>query len=293
MKWVERNRGNVIITVLAVMLGILGGLFLSNSFYAEAVIGGMGNVTQTNNPHNFSASSSGVKAQSETQVCVFCHTPHNAYKEVVGDNILNAPLWNHKLSTQAYKVNTPDFITFLSTPLQSPDGASKLCLSCHDGTVAIGATYSRGSITMAATANLTAGFMLSPSSPAYIGNDLTTKHLVSVPMNDKLITDSIVDCESGFRLRLQYPWATGNANIVLRPTKATYPTSSSGGIEGGYAASASGSNKYKAGYNYGVQCSTCHDPHLWANTTDKETPGAFFIVSGFTSLCSACHVGCN
>ena len=35
-----------------------------------------------------------IKATSETQVCVFCHTPHGATTGIV------APLWNRTLSTQ-------------------------------------------------------------------------------------------------------------------------------------------------------------------------------------------------
>ena len=35
-----------------------------------------------------------VKATSETQVCVVCHTPHGATTGIV------APLWNRTLSTQ-------------------------------------------------------------------------------------------------------------------------------------------------------------------------------------------------
>ncbi|HVT83233.1 MAG TPA: hypothetical protein VHM90_21520, partial [Phycisphaerae bacterium] len=40
-----------------------------------------------NSPHNLSASGPGtVKAAGESQVCIFCHTPHNATPV--------KPLWN-------------------------------------------------------------------------------------------------------------------------------------------------------------------------------------------------------
>lgn len=64
------------------------------------------------------------------QVCLPCHTPHDAETDVT-----NAPLWNHELTEVInYTLYTSE--TLDSQPGQ-PDGISKLCLSCHDGTVAI------------------------------------------------------------------------------------------------------------------------------------------------------------
>ncbi len=63
------------------------------------------------------------------QICLVCHTPHNA-----DASISNAPLWNHE-STSA------TFTTYTSATMDAttgqPDASSKLCLSCHDGTVAV------------------------------------------------------------------------------------------------------------------------------------------------------------
>ncbi|MCF6169584.1 MAG: cytochrome c3 family protein [Bacteroidales bacterium] len=61
------------------------------------------------------------------EICIVCHTPHNA---ITGAE----PLWNHELSTATYTVYSSS--TMDATPGQ-PNGNSKLCLSCHDGTVAI------------------------------------------------------------------------------------------------------------------------------------------------------------
>ena len=48
-------------------------------------------------PHNLSVDGPGTaKATSETQVCVFCHTPHGA------TNSPGTPLWNRSLSGQTY-----------------------------------------------------------------------------------------------------------------------------------------------------------------------------------------------
>jgi predicted CXXCH cytochrome family protein len=63
------------------------------------------------------------------QICIFCHTAHNADTSVV-----DAPLWNHAVTHKTYVVyNSPT----MNATTSQPSGASKLCLSCHDGTVAV------------------------------------------------------------------------------------------------------------------------------------------------------------
>src|SRR5215470_8374531 len=91
-----------------------------------------------NSKHDFRASSSAeIRSNTGKDACVFCHTPHNATVE--------SYLWNHKLSSR-------EFPTYSSSTLQStvtsvqPHDISKLCLSCHDGTIALGDTVNDGSI---------------------------------------------------------------------------------------------------------------------------------------------------
>jgi cytochrome c553 len=76
-------------------------------------------------------------ADSMDRVCVFCHTPHNAtVTDELGQN--NYPLWNHAMSQQtftAYTWATPNNSPFvIIDPLIGP---SRLCLTCHDGSVAL------------------------------------------------------------------------------------------------------------------------------------------------------------
>jgi hypothetical protein len=87
-----------------------------------------------NTPHNLSASGPGtVTANSESQVCVFCHTPHGA------TNSPGAPLWNRALSAETYTTYSSSSLDAetIAGQLAQPAGSSKLCLSCHDGTLAI------------------------------------------------------------------------------------------------------------------------------------------------------------
>jgi hypothetical protein len=168
-----------------------------------------------------------------------------------------------------------------------PDGASRLCLSCHDGSVAIGDIQSGPQIAMESSSCINAAGMLKDTCAAYIGTDLTNKHVVSIPMNDALISASAANCGiSGISHKVTYPWsgaAPQTAIVVLRPTASTY--ASNPGVT-------RNTGKYKAGYNYGIQCSTCHDPHLWTSGSDLNVPGTKLLVTGFDNLCQACHDPC-
>ncbi len=85
--------------------------------------------------HNLSSGSavSSIKTQDTSMICIFCHTPHSTQP-------LFAPLWNRDEGAPSYTLYSSS--TLYST-LGQPDGASKLCLSCHDGTIAIGHIKSR------------------------------------------------------------------------------------------------------------------------------------------------------
>ena len=82
----------------------------------------------TGSKHDFSNQSWNTSVGK--QICIVCHTPHNANASIV-----NAPLWNHQTTA------TASFTLYASSTLNAtmsqPDASSKLCLSCHDGTVAI------------------------------------------------------------------------------------------------------------------------------------------------------------
>ena len=96
-------------------------LFLSLSVMAQT------NSNVVNSPHNMSISGPGAyKSMATARVCVFCHAPHSV--------IPNAPLWNREDNGQTYTQYSSS--TMMSVPGQ-PAGSSRLCLACHDGTVAL------------------------------------------------------------------------------------------------------------------------------------------------------------
>ncbi|HXC04848.1 MAG TPA: cytochrome c3 family protein, partial [Bacteroidia bacterium] len=116
-----------------------------------------------NTKHNLSVSGPGtVKASTETEICIFCHTMHNS-------NPLT-PLWNRSSSGSSYTLYSST--TMKALPGQ-PSGSSILCLSCHDGTVALGNVLSRGTpISFASTVNM-------PVGPSNLTTDLRNDHPIS------------------------------------------------------------------------------------------------------------------
>jgi predicted CXXCH cytochrome family protein len=65
------------------------------------------------------------------EICICCHTSHNA-----DVTIPDAPLWDHQNTVATFQLYTsPTFQG--SATITQPSGSSKLCLSCHDGTVAL------------------------------------------------------------------------------------------------------------------------------------------------------------
>jgi len=122
----QRNR---LFTTL--LLGLLMGMGILFSTSAMAQIAGTA--------HDFSDGLSGGGPgdtwNTTTEICVVCHTPHNSISPTEG------PLWNRSTTTATFTMYTPnttpgsdiDGTNFSDTPT----GVSKLCLSCHDGSIAL------------------------------------------------------------------------------------------------------------------------------------------------------------
>ena len=84
--------------------------------------------------HNLSSSGWPFRNQDTTEICVFCHTPHNA-------NTGPAPLWNKTSATTSFTTygNGMDDLdwdakTYVGkTAVGDPGWGSLACLTCHDG----------------------------------------------------------------------------------------------------------------------------------------------------------------
>jgi predicted CXXCH cytochrome family protein len=135
-------------------------------FIAAFATVGLGQITGS--AHDFK----GQSWNSSGEICIVCHTPHNA---MTTSGALAAPLWNHRESTASSF--TPYASTgTLNATVGQPSGVSKLCLSCHDGTVGV-------SDFGAVTAGLN-----KITGTALLGTDLSNDHPISFIYSDALAT---------------------------------------------------------------------------------------------------------
>lgn len=99
---------------------------------------GPGNIRFT--AHNMSSNDDPAKGLTQGQrhqvsleqeeVCIFCHTPHNAKPAI--------PLWNKVTPTQTFRMYTSSqSLTSVAKGVTAPGPESLLCLACHDGRTAI------------------------------------------------------------------------------------------------------------------------------------------------------------
>ncbi len=88
---------------------------------------GTANAQITNSAHDFSTYS-----WSDNEICKPCHTPHFAASTSVSTR-----LWNHTLSTATYTMFDEGAGTTFTGAQADVERESRLCLSCHDGTVAL------------------------------------------------------------------------------------------------------------------------------------------------------------
>ncbi|MFC2168705.1 cytochrome c3 family protein [Acidobacteriota bacterium] len=119
----------------------------------------------TGSAHDFSGDS-----WSGGQICIACHTPHNALSAT------DAPLWNHTETGATFTQYTSPTGT-LDATVGQPGGISKLCLSCHDGVTALDSFGGAVGTTMIASVGTGAGDF---------GTDLSNDHPISFTYDSAL-----------------------------------------------------------------------------------------------------------
>jgi len=118
--------------------------------------------------HNLGPGSKSPITGARPDTCAYCHAPHSG---------LNIGLWNQKLTTQTYTTYTSD--TEKNRGRQPTLGYStNQCLSCHDGTVAVGTTVVYGQV-------LTRGSMYTSD---VFGGNMQSSHPFSLktPLKDNI-----------------------------------------------------------------------------------------------------------
>ena len=203
------------------------------------------------------------------EVCRVCHAPHDkgrsAWQAWDGEDA--GLLWNHSLSdTDAYSMYTSDSLR--GEIAGNVVGKSKLCLSCHDGTVAINAFDGQQGTLLDPNANVAgteiwiqdyaSGFEIGPGRSVADDNFLMGNHPISVaylaggpdgtwPANPKIVTaanGTVTNQRSGVEMPIGGGlWdPTGRTFGVFEPM--TFAPTIDLVLERGM-----------------VQCHSCHDVH--------------------------------
>lgn len=200
-------------------------------------------------PHNLSASGGlgtssgqpGVAFAGEQRVCVFCHVPHRA--------TAGGPLWSRELLPEE-----PDlkYTPYQSTTINAnpkpdkPTGASRLCLSCHDGTIAL---------TQYTGTPLLESVKLQPGTAANLTTDLSDDHPISFSYTEMLAQASHLVSPSALPASVKV-----DKGGFLQCTSCHDPHDNQ---YGNFLVLNNGSPD-KPGYSPGSQlCVACHAPTEW------------------------------
>ncbi|OGU09783.1 MAG: hypothetical protein A2075_16980 [Geobacteraceae bacterium GWC2_58_44] len=236
------------------------------------------------------------------RVCVYCHTPHHA---VVTDGTANLPLWNHNL--------TPDdqFTAYTwATPNNSNDGAfdildplagpSRLCMSCHDGSIGVdqhGSAFAQAGNKMIGTVWQGIDY----TGRADLTKDLSNTHPIGFDYNDI----------AAFRNSKAHNGEGGDTEIVSsdRGYATAITISEAQGVYNKVTRNNGTNSKLIADNLYGgsiMTCATCHEVHNKENATQdnyldgrsinvlnqaQKAPNYFLYARQTESLiCLSCHI---
>ena len=251
--------------------------------------------------HDLTAAGTGPVKSAAIDACIICHAPHNITPNVT-------PLWDHKLSVQTYTTYTSS--TYVSGTQTPSAGSSKLCLSCHDGTVAVGLTVAQGTITT--TGSMTPGDVF--------GANLATSHPVSMTPVDNgqlfsglfgsspaskdptvLLVSGKVECTTCHDPHVQNKDAVAKNFLVRSNAAGALCTASHdstrpqpnilNGWTSGAHATVTSTVPTTAGFGaYGTvaanACSNCHGAH-------QNGTGPRDLRAKEEANCSPCHSGAN
>ena len=221
-----------------------------------------------NTVHNLTPSGPGTfKAPESMGLCVYCHTPHHASQ--------TRALWNRGLSGATYTLYTS---TTLLATVNQPNGSSRLCLSCHDGTLAMG-TLTNPQNGVQPTLGVLTG-------QAVIGTNLSVDHPIS------FLYDSTLATNNGEL-----------ANPLTLPS--TVPLDQNSQMQCGSCHDAHEDqfpNFLRMNTIKGALCLACHQPTGWSGTlhgtslatwngtgTSPWPPGASPTSTVADNACEGCH----
>lgn len=207
----------------------------------------------------------------QERICIFCHAPHRTFAEAA--DLRYVPLWNKKVTTLTFDLYTNgaggagltgDHAISALDPavgdIRQPISVSKLCLSCHDGSVALNAYGSPtmvndlgGSYMNGAKALDVQGYL--------IGNDVDG--------------DGTGDLENHHPVGFDY-YAVQAADTEIAAPSVRF----------------AGSNVAISDvlYDRRMECATCHDVH---NSHENMGEKLLWTSDRNSAFCCTCHLKCG
>ncbi|WP_136516093.1 cytochrome C [Geomonas edaphica] len=209
----------------------------------------------------------GATKDSQGRVCAFCHTPHHAATD--GNDYL--PLWSHVLPTTSYVPYNTATIDATIDPSTMMEGPSKLCMSCHDGAIAVDTHYST--------------------------TDNGSKHLSGDSFGNAALAENASlsnDHPIGFVFDAV---AAGNPDTGAPGTstekgKDNYIKTSGAKYDGNLDTTMTvASRLYNGSQGAIMTCATCHDVHNKKNADDPTKTNYLLLAPNTDSkLCLSCHI---
>lgn len=209
--------------------------------------------------HNLgSTSPAAIKSGNQSQICVFCHTPHNA--------IQNVPLWNRSAASAASAYLLYTSSKSLTTTTQHAqlynDSQSLFCMSCHDGTITeLASRVNKQGVTDdGAAINMTGGAAIwtggtASTGAAMLGTNLTNDHPVGFSYGQAYTDEG--GAAGGLNAAAAVSTAFGGKTIFF--------TANSGAVADS------------------MECSSCHAVH------DNTYAPFLRTTNSGSTLCLACH----
>jgi hypothetical protein len=232
--------------------------------------------------HNLNPASGASVYSQGALGCTFCHAPHSGLGA-------NTPLWNQTLSKATYTPYTSTTYIEQGNTQPTLGVTSSLCMSCHDGTVAVGQSAAYGTLPVTGSMNSVDSF----------GTNLSGSHPFSLilPMKD----------------------ASNLVASLVSQGKTADPTGAVTLINGNVECTSchnphvQGTDRIAQNFlvrdsSSGQMCLACHDPNRvlqgqpnplagWTNSihqtaTNQTSPDAHAGVYGTVALnaCTSCHM---
>jgi len=275
----EEMKGRLVI-ILAVVASVLmfSAAAMALTLQNGELIGGTGIVGTYHDLSSTGVGSTYGINEKHNRICIFCHAPHNTLKpsDALGKSggINYVPLWNHGNGAGAVTLattwtmyghgnvtigdpNDPNGNTDMQgsawETATQPGGVSKLCLSCHDGSIAISAY---GNFKGSTISSQDSSSTMTIASRAQIGTvtgangDLSNHHPIGFVYQTAFNADT----------ELADPTTVLNGTMRIKDVL----------------------------YNGQMECVTCHDVH-----NSKNAPGAekfLWKSDTHSAMCLTCHL---